>query len=110
MDVSQIITGSDLYGWLSLQAKQRIVAIHSKPIIHHAHQTGAASSNRDFNSGGSGIETIFDQLFDYRSRAFHDLTRGHLGGNLIRKQSDSPHRPESTMGSTTTTRGRDQRP
>ena len=53
----------------------------------------AASSTDDL--GGPGVEGVFDELLDDRSRPFDDLARGDLLRDFGRQNVDAVHRPSS---------------
>src|SRR6516165_9473089 len=49
-------------GRVSLERKQRVIAIHAASIIDHANQRNSTATNRDIDIAGSSVETVFNQL------------------------------------------------
>ena len=78
-----------LGGGMALKTEQNVILIHADTVIHYTNQTGTASFYLDINPTGSGIQRIFQQLLDHRSRPFHHLTGRNLVGKMFRKNTNS---------------------
>ena len=77
---------------MALEGEQRIVAPHAVAIVHDADELAAASLDLDADAGGSGVERVFKQLFDHRSRAVDHLASRDLVGYLVGKNMNAAHR------------------
>src|SRR4029077_1253219 len=52
-------------GGMSLERKQRIIAIHAAAVIDHANQRNSTAPNNDIDVASAGVETVFNQfLYD----------------------------------------------
>src|SRR6266404_4811589 len=54
-----------LTGRMSLQRKQRIIAVHSTAVVDYANQRNSAASNDDIDLLRTGVDAVFDQFFDH---------------------------------------------
>ena len=70
---------------MTLKGKQRIVVRHAMTIVDHADHALAAGFDFDANRIRAGIERIFEQLFDYASRALDDFASRNAVGNSFRQ-------------------------
>ena len=61
--------------------------MNAGPVIHHLDQFFSGLFDRDRDRARPGIEGIFQQFRDDRSRSFDHLTRRDLRGNFRRKQA-----------------------
>ena len=77
---------------MSLERKKRVVAQHAAAIVGDLNELFAARFNVDPNAGRTGIQRIFEQFFDHRSRTFYYLASGDLIGNVLRQYVNSAHR------------------
>ena len=76
---------------MALEGKQRVVAIHPYAIVNHANHRNATAANHHVDLTGTGVDTVFDELLDDRSRALDDLAGRYLAGNGFWEQSDAAH-------------------
>ena len=50
---------------MSLQRKQRVIAVHAAAVIDHANQRNSTATNSDIDVASAGVETVFNQfLYD----------------------------------------------
>src|SRR4029450_2607933 len=47
---------------MSLERKQRVIAIHTAAVIDHANQRNSTATNSDTDAACAGVETVFNQL------------------------------------------------
>jgi hypothetical protein len=88
---SQIMAGSNFACCVAFQAEQGIVSIHPDAIIYDADRSGTSSHDRHFDPGRSGIDAVFDQLFDHRCRPFDHFACRDLTCDFIRQEHYATH-------------------
>src|SRR4029077_20188887 len=49
-------------GRMSLERKQRIIAVHAAAVVDHANQRNSTTTNSDSDVASTGVETVFNQL------------------------------------------------
>jgi hypothetical protein len=76
---------------MALEGEQRVVAAHAVAVVDDANEFAAASFDLDTNAGGSGVEGVFEELFDYGCGAFDHFTSSDLIGDLIGEYVDLAH-------------------
>ena len=76
---------------VSLQAEQRVIPAHAKPIVRHADQTPAPRLNLHGDACGLGIQGILDQLLDHAGRTLHHFAGGNLVGNQLGQETNAVH-------------------
>src|SRR5689334_4305803 len=76
---------------MSLEGEQSIVAQHPAAVVGHANQPSAAALNFNTQLGRPGIQRVFDQFFDYRSRTLDNLTGRNLICDRIGEDAYSAH-------------------
>src|SRR5262249_51383138 len=76
---------------MPFECRNGIVAIHAFPVIDQPDQPLAAGFYLDVNLASSGIDRVFEQLFDYRGGALDDLARRNLVGQRFWPYLDSRH-------------------
>src|SRR6476660_9528927 len=84
---------------MSLERKQRVIAVHAAAIVDHADQPNSAATNGDVDVSSAGVETVFNQFLYDRRRAFYPFAGRHLAGDGLRKQSDPAHLVSSIVNS-----------
>jgi hypothetical protein len=47
-------------GRMSLERKQRIIAVHAAAVIDHANQRNSTATNSDIDVASAGVETVFN--------------------------------------------------
>jgi hypothetical protein len=68
---------------MSLQGKQRVIAIHAAAVIDHSHQRNSSATNHDIYFVRTGVDTVFDQLLYDRRRTLYNFACGHLAGHSL---------------------------
>src|SRR5213078_631289 len=75
-----------------------ILRAHPFAIVLHSDQTLAAKINEDVNPTCSGIDRVFDQLFDDGGGPLDDLAGRYLVGKIGGKEGNATHDRLSTLG------------
>src|SRR6185312_16829640 len=78
-------------GGVTFKSKQSVVAHHHATVVRYLKQLFAAAFNLYPDARGSGIQRIFEQLFQDRCRPFHHLSGGDLVGYVFGKDVDPAH-------------------
>ena len=68
---------------MPLEGQQGIVTHHAAAVIDHVDELFAAAFNLDLDARRSGVERVFQQLFQDRSRTLHHLARSDFVGNVL---------------------------
>jgi hypothetical protein len=76
---------------MTLKSKKRIVMRHAMTIIDHADHALTAGFDFDTNRIRACIERVFEELFDYASRALDDFASRNAVGNSFRQNANSTH-------------------
>jgi hypothetical protein len=79
---------------VTLETSKRVIGSHPDAIIGNFNERRAATLNLDSNSTSLGINTIFDELFDNRSRTLNNFPGSHLASEDIRHDADATHRED----------------
>ena len=87
----KIVRRADFTRRMSLQRKQRVIAIHATAVIDDTNERNPSALNAHFNIARSCINSVFQQLFHNRGGPFHHLTSGHLTGKDFGKQFNPTH-------------------
>jgi hypothetical protein len=87
----EISVGGNLGCTVPLKTEQHIIFIHALSIVNDPNKAGAAAFDLDLDSGGSGIEAVFQQLFHNGSGAFDNFPGGYLVGKLFWQYADFGH-------------------
>jgi hypothetical protein len=80
-DLLEVFQVADLAGGVTGQRQRQVIGRNAATVVAHPQQFDAALLNIDVDAPGTGVEAVFQQLLDHRSRAFNHLT----GGNLVRQ-------------------------
>ncbi len=86
------LVAGELAGGVPLQGKQDIVPVHPPPVVGDGDLGKAGTGDRNLDPVGGGVERIFQQFLDHRSRALHHLAGGNLVDHLFGKYPDPAHR------------------
>lgn len=74
---------------MSAQRQGQILARDAGAVVADTDQTGAALAEFDVDAVGTGIQTVFQQFLDHRSRTFDDFPGGDLVGQLRRQLTNA---------------------
>jgi hypothetical protein len=77
-----------------LEREHGVVAHHARAVIADANRLPPAVLDRDVDRLGAGVQRVLDQLFHDRRRAFDDLARGDLIGDVARQDGDARWRSD----------------
>ncbi len=83
---------ADLARGVAFQTEKGILAIHAAAVVPHGHLTRAAPLKLDPDAPGSGVETVFHQLFYEGGWALDDLSSRDLAGYFIGEYANFSHR------------------
>ena len=82
-DLLEILVGADFARGVAIESEQGIVTIHARAVIADDDAPFATRLELHLDRTGTGIERVFDQLLDHRSRALHHLTSGDLADQAV---------------------------
>ena len=91
-DREQVVAGAQLGGGVAFESQQGVVAHHAAAVVGDAYKLAPSALDCEDDTGGPGVESILQQLFDYRSRPVDDLAGGDLVGHLVGQYVDAAHR------------------
>ena len=74
---------------MTLKGQAGIRFRHATAIVNHLYGGTSCVNHEDIDSGGTGIDSIFHQFLDDRSRTLYHLACGYLVGHTVRKKSDN---------------------
>ena len=63
-DGEQVVGGADFGGGVALEGEEGVVADHAVAVVGDADEFAAAGFDFDADAGGSGVEGVFEELFD----------------------------------------------
>ncbi|MNC54390.1 hypothetical protein D3C75_1038720 [compost metagenome] len=63
------------------QRQRQVIGRNAATVVAHPQQFDAALLHIDVDAPGTGVEAVFQQFLDHRSRTLDHLT----GGNLVRQ-------------------------
>src|SRR5205823_7947311 len=79
----QIGSRPNLARGMSLERKQRVIAIHAAAVIDHPDQRNSPATNHDVYLASACVDTVFDQLLYDGRRTLHDFAGCHLAGHYL---------------------------
>ncbi len=94
-DREQVVARAQLGGGVAFKGQQRVVAHHAAPSSAMRMSLRPPASTSIAMRARAGVERIFQQLFDHRSRPVDDLSGRDLVGHLIGKYVDAAHCPSA---------------
>lgn len=68
---------------MALKSQARIAFTHSFAVVDDLNGGATGIFNEDFDLGGSGVDGVFHQFFNYRSGTLYDLSGSNLIGYRI---------------------------
>jgi hypothetical protein len=92
-DGVQVLVVLELGGRMALERQRQLLRRHADAVVGDADQRAPAVAQVDGDSGGAGVERVFDQLLDGRGRALDDLAGGDLVDQVVRQPSDADQWP-----------------
>ncbi len=85
----EVFEVANLAGGVTGQGERQVIGGNTAAVIAHAQQLDAALLDIDVNTLGAGVEAVFQQLLDHRSRALNHLTSGDLVRQSWAEQLDA---------------------
>jgi hypothetical protein len=86
MDAPEVFGFLDFAGGVALQTKYGVLRAHARAIVSDADELFAALFEFDGDATGTGIERVFDELFDGVGGPLHNFARrdfiGYVGRQL----------------------------
>ena len=79
----QVFQRGNLAGGVACQRQRQVGLVHATTVVADADQFAAAVLQFDLDVAGTGIETVFQNLFQCRSRTFHHFAGGDLVDQVI---------------------------
>ena len=76
---------------MTRQGERQVFATNSSTIIANTNQASATSLDINLDPGTARIKTVFDGLFDNRSRALDNLAGGNLVSQTRLQNTNHPH-------------------
>ena len=78
MNTNQLADISKFTGGMASDGKRHVIRMNSHAVVTNLNQPKPALFDIDSNMSSVGIDSIFNQFFDHRSRARHYLASGDL--------------------------------
>ena len=94
MNRGEVGARANLARGVAFEAEQGVVAVHAGAVVDYANIGNAAAPDHHLDARGSGVDGVFDQLFDHARRPLHDLAGRHLAGDGFGEKGDSGHGQE----------------
>lgn len=88
-DLLEIIETSDFTGSVAGQRQSEIVRSDAGAVISNPNQPNPGLFHFNHNTTRAGIQAVFQQLLNYRSRALDDFTGSDLADQLRRQELDA---------------------
>ncbi len=76
---------------MALEGEEGVVADHAVAVVGDADELAAAGFDFDADAGGSGVEGVFEELFDDGGWAFDDFAGGDLVRHEVGEDADAAH-------------------
>ena len=90
-DGEEVVGGAELGGGVALEGEQGVVVDHAVAVVGDADELAAAGFDLDADAGGSGVEGVFEELFDDGGGALDDFAGGDLVGHEVGEDADAAH-------------------
>src|SRR5438270_10178840 len=76
---------------MALESQQSVVPDHAATVVSDLNEFFSTGFDLNFDAGGTGVERIFQQFLDDRSRTLHHFAGGDFVGNVFGKNVDFAH-------------------
>ena len=90
-DGEEIVGGAELAGGVALEGEESVVLDHAVAVVGDADELAAAGFDFDADAGGSGVEGVFEELFDDGGGTLDDFAGGDLVGHQVGEDADAAH-------------------
>lgn len=91
-DSEEVVDAGEFAGGVAFEGAQGVFAAHTAAVVFDADELASAVFDGDVESGGAGVECVFDEFFDDGGRAFDDFTGRDLVGELGGEHGDGAWR------------------
>jgi len=81
---------------VSFQGQEGVVVAHAAAVVADSNERAPTDCEFDVDTFGSGIHSVFHQLFDDGRRTFNNFACGDSIDDMVRKYFDSHHRGRIT--------------
>ncbi len=88
VDAFDVVNIQDFGGRLALERQKRVLFRHAAPVVLHGNELASARRNGDADVLCAGVQGVFDEFLDDRSRSLDDLSRGDLVRHVERQHVD----------------------
>ncbi len=76
---------------MTLERKERVIAIHSAAVVDHPDERNSTAANQDIDLARARVDAVLDEFFHHGSGALHHFAGRDLAGNDLRQQSNAAH-------------------
>src|SRR5438270_2429386 len=76
---------------MALESQQSVVPDHAATVVSDLNEFLSPGFDLNFDAGGTGVERIFQQFLDDRSRTLYHFAGGDFVGNVFGKDVDFAH-------------------
>ncbi len=90
-DLLKVIQRGDLAGGVAHQRQRQFILGDALAVVTHAQQFDTAAFQLHCNVRRTGVQAVFQQLFQGRSGALDDLSGGDLIDEQVGQQPDGGH-------------------
>ena len=99
VDMVQVLLGLDLAGGMADERRGDVGGFDAGAVVADLDQFDAAGLDAHRDLGGTGVDGVFEQFFDHRSRPLDDLTGGdQLCGVFVQNMDDCHRFPPLFVG------------
>src|SRR5690606_123282 len=84
----EVAEAGDLAGRMPRQRQRQFLLRNAAAVVGDAQEAHAAFFQMDVDTGGTGIETVFEDLLEHRGRAFNHLACGNLADEEVRQRAN----------------------
>ena len=76
---------------MTFEGEHGIVAHHAASVVGDLDELFSAGLDTDLDAGCASVQSVFEQLLDYRGRALHHLAGGDLVGDVLGEYVNAAH-------------------
>src|SRR5579871_637666 len=90
-DRQEVVGGAEFAGGVALEGEEGVVLDHAVAVVGDADELAASGFDLDADAGGSGVEGVFEELFDDGGGALNDFAGSNLVGYQVGENADAAH-------------------
>jgi hypothetical protein len=90
-NVDDVVNIANLAGGVAFEGQHGVIRFHAHTVVDHLDEVFPPILHYYRDGIRSGIDTVFHQLFYYRSRAFYHFARSDFITDIFRKDIDLRH-------------------